>query len=387
MARAVRYAGVEEVLRHLRPAQPVMCLRPNILQARAHQFLEQFPGRVLYAVKCNPLPAVLRPLHAAGLSDFDTASLPEIALISELFDDATCYFHHPVKSRGAIRSAHQVYGVRHFVVDHRDELDKILAMARGRDLVIHVRLATPPGHAAFDLSAKFGATPEETADLLRRVAALGLTAGLAFHVGSQCRAPEAYDVALRLVGSVLDQVGVPIRFLNVGGGFPAPYIGMGVPPLETFFDTLRVGVARLDLPTDCMLMCEPGRALVADACSLVLQVQLRRGDRIYVNDGIYGALSDLHYTPGLNPPVRLLRLAAQNAVMGWLDYTVYGPTCDSADVLPLPWRLPDDVREGDWIEVGQMGAYSTAVSTNFNGLRLETFVEVNDLPFQSAAAA
>lgn len=383
MARAARYPTVMDVLKDLRPGYPVMCLRRETLQARARVFLEGFPGRVLYAVKCNPLPSVLRAFYQAGIRDFDTASLPEIAQVSELFNDAKCYFHHPVKGRAAIRNAYHVYGVRHFTVDHIDELEKVLAETRADDVVIHVRFATPPGHARFDLSAKFGATPVDAADLLEEANRRGLSVGLAFHVGSQCLAPEAYDVALRLAETIIEDAGTPLAYLNVGGGFPADYPGMEPPPLESYFDAIRDGIRRLDLPPSCEVLCEPGRALVADGCSLLLQIQLRRGDRLYVNDGVYGALSDLYWTKDLNPPVRLLRPDGPPPSEEDTAFTVYGPTCDSMDVLPLPWSLPDDAREGDWIEVGQVGAYSTAVSTNFNGLRLETFVEVDEPPFHA----
>jgi len=381
MARTSRYPSPPDALRDLMPSYPVMCLRPATLKSRARAFLDGFPGRVLYAVKCNPLPSVLRALHDAGVRDFDTASLPEIAQVSELLPDVECYFHHPVKGRAAIRSAYHVYGVRHFTVDHADELEKVLAETRAGDLAIHVRFATPPAQARFDLSAKFGATPQAAAQLLAAAAGRGLAVGLSFHVGSQCLAPEAYDVALRLAETVIDDAGVELAFLNVGGGFPADYPDMEPPPLEDYFAAIRAGLARLDLPAGCEVLCEPGRALVADGCSLLLQIQLRRGERLYVNDGIYGSLSDLHWTGGLDPPVRLLRLDGPVDERATEAFTIYGPTCDSVDVLPLPWRLPADAREGDWIEVGQMGAYSTAVSTEFNGLKLETFIEVDEPPF------
>lgn len=381
MARTTRYPSSLDALRDLKPSYPVMCLRPETLRARTRVFLDAFPGRVLYAVKCNPLPSVLRAVHDAGVRDFDTASLPEIAQVSELLPDSECYFHHPVKSRAAIRSAYHVYGVRHFTIDHGDELEKVVAETRAGDMTIHVRFATPPATASFHLSAKFGAAPRDAADLLSSAARRGLAVGLSFHVGSQCLAPEAYEVALRLAETVIDDAGVSLAFLNVGGGFPVDYPDLEPPPLDDYFEAIRAGLARLDLPAGCEVLCEPGRALVADGCSLLLQVQLRRGERLYVNDGVYGSLSDLHWTKDLDPPVRLLRLDGPVDDRATAAFTIYGPTCDSMDVLPLPWRLPADAREGDWIEVGQMGAYSTAVSTNFNGLKLETFVEVDEPPF------
>ncbi|HZD26567.1 MAG TPA: type III PLP-dependent enzyme [Alphaproteobacteria bacterium] len=385
MDKVVRHASVEAMLRALRPAHPVLCLRPEVMQGRARLFRQLFPGRVLYAMKCNPHPHVLKALHQAGINDFDTASVREMAEVRALFPDPRCYFHHPVKSREAIARAYSEFGIRHFVVDHVNELDKLLDIVGG-DVAVHVRLATPPTLAAFHLSAKFGAEPQSAADLLRRIAAVGLKTGLTFHVGSQCRSVDAFTVALELSGRVIDEADVPLRYLNVGGGFPIDYPGLGAPPLEAFLVAVRAALQRLALPTDCVLFCEPGRALVADGGSLVVQVQMRRDDRLYINDGIYGALMDLRLTEGLNPPVRLVRLDEATERTIERDFTIFGPTCDSIDLLPLPWRLPTDVREGDWIEVGLMGAYSTVFATDFNGLRSADVVEVADAPFRALAA-
>lgn len=385
MEEVVRHASVESMLRALRPAHPVLCLRPDVVQARAALFLQQFPGRVLYAMKCNPHPRVLRALHQAGINDFDTASVREMAEVRALFPDAGCYFHHPVKSREAIARAYDEFGIRHFVVDHVSELDKLLDSVGG-DVAVHVRLATPWTLASFNLSAKFGAEPAAAVDLLRRIAAVGLEGGLTFHVGSQCRTVDAFTVALELSGKVMEAVGVPLRYLNVGGGFPIDYPGLSAPPLEAFLEAVGAGLRQLNLPPDCTLFCEPGRALVAEGGSLVVQVQMRRADRLYINDGVYGGLMDLRLTAGLNPPVRLVRPDAETGRGSEGDFIIYGPTCDSIDVLPLPWRLPDDVREGDWIEVGLMGAYSTVFATDFNGLRSAEVVEVADTPFRALAA-
>ena len=386
MDEVVRHADVETMLQVSRPVSPVMCLRPEVLQARAAEFCRLFPGRVLYAMKCNPHPRVLQALHAGGIAGFDTASVAEMAAVRRLFPSAGCYFHHPVKSRDAIERAYGDFGVRHFVVDHASELEKLISTIGRGDLVVHVRLATPQTLASFNLSSKFGAEPALAADLLRRIDALGLTAGITFHVGSLCRTVEAFGVALRLTGSVLADAGVPIRHLNVGGGFPISYPGLSSPPLDAFIGAVEAGVAGLRLPPDCELIAEPGRALVAEGASLVVQVQMRRDDKLYINDGVYGALMDLRLTDGLNPPVRLLRADGPVEAAAGEEFTIFGPTCDSIDVLPLPWRLPAEVGEGDWIEVGLMGAYSNVFATDFNGLRSDLVVEVDDAPFRALAA-
>lgn len=363
----------------LTPSYPVYCMRAGVLAETAREFLERFPGRVLYAVKCNPHPIVLQALYDAGIRHFDTASLPEIAQVREMFSDTTAYFMHPVKARAVIKTSHDVYGVRHFVIDHPSELTKVMDETGGEGVAIIVRMATPHAGAAFDLSTKFGASPALATDLLRAVRDEGCQGGLAFHVGSQCLSPRAYRTALGLVGEVAEAAGTEMHFLDVGGGFPAAYKGVNTPPLEAFMDEITTGLATLNLRRDCTTMCEPGRAMVASSCSLVVQVQLRKEDQIYINDGVHGSLSEM-VTGQLQMPVRLIRLDGTPSD-SYMDFTVAGPTCDSIDMLPHPFRLPNDVREGDWIEIGQLGAYGSALRTQFNGFYPDTFVGLRDEPF------
>ena len=366
----------------LTPSYPVYCLRSGVIAETARNFLELFPGRVLYAIKCNPHPRVLRALYDAGVRHFDTASLPEIAQVREAFPAAGVYFMHPVKPRAVIRTAYEVYGVRHFVIDHEAELAKVRDETGGEGVTILVRVATPPAGAAYDLSEKFGAQPAEAADLLEAVRDEGCQGGLAFHVGSQCLAPEAYRTALDIVGEVVERAGTELHFLDVGGGFPAEYKGVDVPPLGDYMDAITGGLEALELRRDCVIMCEPGRALVASGCSLVVQVLLRKDDTVYINDGIYGSLSEM-VTARIEMPAHLIRLDGEPSNK-YKDFAVAGPTCDSLDMLPFPFRLPDDVREGDWIEIGQLGAYGSALRTHFNGFYPDTFVELADTPARPA---
>lgn len=373
-----RFPDVASVARALTPGYPVYCLRPAELERCARLFLDHFPGRVLYAVKCNPHPLVLRALYDAGIRHFDTASLNEIATIREMFPDADTYFMHPVKARAAILSAHDVYRVDHWVVDHPNELEKIVdAVGGGDGQVMLVRVKTRPYGAAFELSDKFGAEPPVAAELLKAASKAGFQPGLAFHVGSQCRNPEAFRAAMETVGEVLDAAGVYIHYLDVGGGFPVHYVNDRPPPLVDFVEVIRTEVKRLKLRSDCVLMCEPGRALVASGCTLLTQVQLRKDGALYINDGVYHSLGELK--AGIELPVRLIRLDGPHA-NETQGFTVFGPTCDSTDVAPRPVELPVDVREGDWIEFGQAGAYSNAMSTRFNGFFPETFVSVDEPP-------
>jgi ornithine decarboxylase len=374
------FETVKAMVAALQPSYPVYCLRPEIIAETARRFLDLFPGRVLYAVKCNPHPDVLRALYRAGIRHFDTASLPEIAQVRESFSDAACYFMHPVKGRAVINTSARVYGIDTFVVDHPDELEKILRETGGAEgLTIFARIKTPPAEGTlYHLAAKFGAEVQAAAAMLQEAQSRGCQVGIAFHVGSQCLNPDAYTTALGIVGEVLDKAKVQIAGLDVGGGFPAAYLGTNMPPLEEFMAAIENGVKKLQLRRDCVLMCEPGRALVAHAISVVTQVQLRKEEQLYINDGIYGSLSET-VDAGLKLPARLVRLGDDSSAPS-MDFILNGPTCDSLDVLPSPFALPGDVREGDWIEIDRVGAYSNALATRFNGFHPETMVTVHDRP-------
>ncbi len=373
------FVDADAVVSALQPSYPVYCLRPGELQAAARRFLDGFPGRVLYAVKCNPHPLVLQTLFDAGIRDYDTASLAEIAAVKEMHEEANPYFMHPVKSRAEILTASTVYGVRHFVIDHADELQKIEQETKhGDELVVLVRFATPGGFARYELSQKFGATVEDAVALLHAVDAAGFETGLAFHVGSQCDSPDAYRSAMRLTGVIAERAGIELRYLDVGGGFPAPYLNDNPPPLSEYFRAIELGIEEIGLPEACTLMCEPGRALVAAACSLVVQVLLRKADAVYINDGVYHSLAET-VTGGLKPPVRLIRPGRPDTTET-REFTVYGPTCDNTDCLPYRLLMPVDTQEGDWLEFGQLGAYSNAMVSHFNGFHPDTFVTVDAPP-------
>ena len=247
---------------------------------------------MLYAVKCNPHPLVLRALYDAGIHHFDTASLPEIALVRESLPDAACYFMHPVKGRAVIGTSSRVYNIDNYVIDHPKELEKILDETDGGEgLTIFVRIATPPVEGTlYHLAAKFGAELDEAAAMLKEAKSRGCQVGLAFHVGSQCLSPEAYGKAIDLAGTVVEKAKIDIAALDIGGGFPAKYVGTNMPALEDYMTAIEEGAKRIKLRRDCVLMCEPGRALVAAGVSLITQVQLRKDDKLYINDGIYGAL-------------------------------------------------------------------------------------------------
>ena len=368
-----RFSSVEEMVNRLDPSYPIYCFYPDRLRAAARTFIDGFPGRVLYAVKCNPHPYVVSNLWKAGIRHFDTASLREIAEVRENQQDANCYFNHPVKSRAAIDSAYKIYDIDTYVVDHINELNKLVGIT-GNNITVQVRLATAAGFATYDLSAKFGASEDDVIALLRRVKEIGATPAMSFHVGSQCNDPKAYAKAMKEASDVARRAGVELKFLNIGGGFPGSYRGMNIPPLEEFFDVIRDAKSEFGL-ADTELFCEPGRALVWDSSSVVSQIHLRKGNQLYLNDGVYGCMFEVKEAE-LTPPVKVLRKDGGIPEDPTEDFLIFGPTCDSYDQLPKPFRLPTSVREMDWIEIDQMGAYSFANMTSFNGFDMEAFAEI-----------
>jgi ornithine decarboxylase len=297
-----------------------------------------------------------------------------------MFPQAEIHFMHPIKARGTIREAWAQHGVRDFVLDSAEELAKIRTEIEATGIAgalgLVVRIALPKGSAKLDLSGKFGASAEVAAELLRAARGCATRLGVSFHVGSQCLDPLAWRDALTLAGQIIQQAGVKIDIVDVGGGFPVAYPDQEPPPIGAFFAEIEAGFERLNLPA-ARLWAEPGRALVAAGTSVVVQVQARRGDALYVNDGVYGSLADAG-TLAFRYPVRLIRPDAATTVGEATAYSLFGPTCDSADVMHGPFHLPADVREGDWIEIGQLGAYGTCLRTAFNGFDRARIVEVAD---------
>ena len=366
------------------PAEPLVCLRPATVAAASRCFVAAFPGDVLYAVKCNPEPRVLRAVWAGGVRHFDCASLPEIALVRKLLPQAEVHFMHPVKARHAIHAAFHEHGVTDFAFDSAEEVEKIVQETVPVGLVgapptlgLFVRLAVTQG-GAYDLSGKFGVNVAEAAALLRAGRPHAARLGIAFHVGSQCLDPAVYAAALRLAADAVAHSEVAVDIVDIGGGFPVSYPDTVPPPLDAYTAAIAEG-ARV-FPENVRLWAEPGRALVAPGGSVVVQVELRRGDALYVNDGVYGSLSDAG-RPGFRFPARRIRpdMPGDNGVP-LRAFSLYGPTCDSADRMKGPFLLPEDIDEGDWIELGQLGAYGACLRTKFNGFEGGPTVEVADPP-------
>jgi ornithine decarboxylase len=375
----MRFSSIEDMVKTLRPEQSVMCFLPDNLIRAAKTFVDYFPGASLYAVKSNPDPYVLQHLHAAGIRHFDVASLNEVKLIRGLFPDAHLAFMHPIKSRQAIRSAYFDYGVRDFVIDTFEEMHKILEETQvAADLTIIVRIAMPKGSAACPLAGKFGCTPEVGIQLLGDAAKVAHKVGLSFHVGSQSLDPSSYADAIRKAGEIVQASGVVLDVLDIGGGFPIPDLGMDVLPLTTYFDVIRTEIAKLNLPEACQIWSEPGRALSGTGAALVVRVELRKGDVLYINDGSFGNMFEVasmswKNTSQLIRPARKGRKASSKTVV---PFRFYGPTCDSVDYMPGPFALPDDICEGDWIVLHGMGSYTAASRSSFNGFYSDMQVEI-----------
>lgn len=373
---------IDDLVAVERPEEPMHCLRPAAVAAATVGFVEAFPGDVMYAVKCNPEPVILRAVRAGGVAHFDCASIGEVRLVRHMFADATIHFMHPVKARSAIREACEQHGVRDFVLDTPDELAKIreetAATRVTGELGLIVRLALPKGGAVLDLSGKFGAAPDDAAALLRAARPHAARLGVSFHVGSQCLDPLAWRNALVLTGEVIRAASVAIDVIDVGGGFPVAYPEVDPPPLGAFIAAIEAGVERLGLP-DVRLWAEPGRALVAGGASVVVQVQQRRGNALYINDGIYGSLADAGAL-GFRYPVRLIRPDGAASTDQLAEFSLFEPTCNSADWMRGPFLLPADAAEGDWIEIGQLGSYGACLRTAFNGFDRARLVEVRDEP-------
>lgn len=365
----------------LRPINPVTLVRPHAASRAARFFVEKFPGKTLYAVKANPSPELVRILWDAGVTHYDVASIGEVRMVARTLPDATLCFMHPVKAEEAIAEAYHTHGVRTFSLDTMEELEKVLrATGNAADLTLCVRLRVSSDHSKLSLASKFGVLPGEAKELLFAARQAADALGICFHVGSQAMSPDAYAEAMERVRAAIVEAAVTVDVIDVGGGFPSTYPGMEPPALEAYFETIHRAFESLPISYSAELWAEPGRALCAEYSSLIVRVEKRRGDELYINDGAYGALFDAAHI-GWRFPVRLLREPDSNAKD--MPFSFYGPTCDDLDHMAGPFELPADIRAGDYIEIGMLGAYGSAMRTAFNGFGSDEIVEVTDEPMAS----
>lgn len=392
-----QYKTAVEAALKLRPDQPVYCFRPEVLRTDAQQFQKLFPGKTAYAVKTNGEPFVLEAIAGAGISCFDVASPAEFEAVRQAAPDAEMLYMHPIKAQSDIRLALEHYGIRTLSLDHEDEVAKILRIVRALDIdpgtiTLFVRIATK-GHAAYELSKKFGAAPGHAVELLQRIERIGFKCGLCFHVGSQIEEPETYERALASADWIRSRAGVEIAELDVGGGFPAQYghdprrKAREMPSLEELMSQLESDITEWQFD-ELPLVAEPGRVIVARSISLIVRVLLKKGRRLYINDGIWASLSD-SWTGKITLPARFIPDPARKMRSGQADkivpFKVCGATCDSVDILSRPFWLPETVDTGDWIEIGHIGAYSLSLRTRFNGFYPDKVIEVTT-PFDSGEA-
>jgi len=365
---------------------PLVLARPHCVANAAKWFRANFPGEVFYAVKANPSPWVLDALWQNGVKGFDVASDAEAALVAARYPGAQIAYMHPVKSRRAIGRAYHEYGVKAFALDSEDELEKILAETNhAKDLTLVVRFAASGDGSAYPLARKFGVTPEDAPALMRRARAVSEEMlGVSFHVGSQCMRPDAFRSAMDGVDRAIVKAGVVVDIVDVGGGFPAIYPGMTPPPMIEYIKTIKARFDEMFVAQNAQLWAEPGRALVAEAGSIVARVELRKDDALYLNDGAFGNLFDATHL-NWSFPARLVRGEPSRAKDA--PFRLYGPTCDSMDAAAGPFMLPADIREGDLIEIGQLGAYGSAMATTFNGFQTEDTLIALDSPGASMFGA
>jgi len=380
-----KYQSAADLLRLTRPERPVLAFRPHAATRATRWFLDNFPGKCLYAVKANDAPHMLATIRAAGIRDFDVASLAEIETLAGL-PDARVHVMHPIKSRDFIRRAYFDYGVRSFALDCESELEKILAeTGNAPDLTLLVRMACTNAYSEIPLEDKFGAGWREAPELLRKTRQGAEKLGITFHVGSQAMSPEAYSHALRTMSQHIVQAGVVADIIDVGGGFPSIYPGMEPPALSAYMDEINdVFEHQIAVGWHCELWAEPGRALVAEAESVILHVDARKGDTLYVNDGAFGVLYDAAHLNFNFPARRVGQRDASSGTKRLAPFALYGPSCDDVDHMKGPFYLPADTGEGDYIEIGNIGAYGRVMATRFNGFGAYDEITVEDEPLLSA---
>ena len=377
-----KFKTVYELINELKPSDPVYCIRKNSIKKASKFFIEKFPGKILYAVKTNPNIEVIKTLIENGIKNFDVASIKEIQEIKKIDNSLQCSYMHTVKSREAIKDAYFKFRIKAFSLDTKDELVKILeATNHAKDLELFVRIAVSNEHAEIDLSKKFGVNSNEAPGLVRLTNQYTKKLGLSFHVGSQCMHPISYTKGITEIGNLLKKTKIIPKVINIGGGFPTIYPDLIPQSLNIYFEEIKKGLNNLKLTKLPEIICEPGRALVAESGSTIVRVNLRKKQKLHINDGTYGTLFD-GGVPNIVYPSRLItngRMISKKMTA----YDFYGPTCDSMDYMKGPFLLPNNVKENDYIELGQLGAYGLTFRTQFNGFYSDKIFEVEDEPIMT----
>ena len=379
-----KFKSVENLVAQLKPDKPIYCIRKNSILSASSFFQKKFPGKILYAVKTNPHPEVIKTLIKSGIDQFDVASIEEIKAVRKFSQKTKCSFMHTVKSRESINEAYFKYGVKTFALDTKDELIKIIeSTGNAKDLELFVRVAVSNEHAEIDLSKKFGALNSEAVGLLRLVKQHSNKIGLSFHVGSQCMHPISYAKGITEIGNIIKKTKIIPNYINVGGGFPTIYPDLIPQSLDNYFGEIKKSLENLKIDNLPEIICEPGRALVAESGSTIVRVNLRKKQKLYINDGTYGTLFDAG-TPNIVFPSKMIKDSSNKIISKKLTaFDFYGPTCDSMDYMKGPFLLPNNIRENDYIELGQLGSYGLTFRTQFNGFYSNEIYEVEDSPIMS----
>ena len=379
-----KFKSVEDLVNQLRPEKPVYCIRKNSVLSASKFFRKKFPGKILYAVKTNPHPEVIKALIESGIEQFDVASIEEIKAVKKFSQTAKCSYMHTVKSRESISEAYFKYEIKTFALDTKDELIKIIeSTGNANDLELFIRVSVSNEHAEIDLSKKFGALNSEAVGLLRLAKQHSNKIGLSFHVGSQCMHPISYAKGITEVGNIIKKTKIVPDYINVGGGFPTIYPDLIPQSLDNYFDEIKKSLENLKIDNLPEIICEPGRALVAESGSTIVRVNLRKKQKLYINDGTYGTLFDAG-TPNIVFPSKMIKDTSNKIISKKLTaFDFYGPTCDSMDYMKGPFLLPNNIKENDYIELGQLGSYGLTFRTQFNGFYSDEIYEVEDNPIMS----
>jgi ornithine decarboxylase len=360
-----------EILEVIDVPTPYLVTDLDTVAQRLSAFTAALPGvRAFYAMKCNPSPEILRTVAAHGGS-FEIASLGELRMLQTLgIDPATVLYSNPVKPPSHIAEAYRA-GLWRFSFDSPNELRKIAAHAPGA--AVYLRLRVDDSTSVFPLSRKFGAEPAEGLALMMHARRLGLRPyGITFHVGSQCGSPAAWRRAIGAAGALMTELetdGVRLEMLDIGGGFPARYVG-GAPAIEAIGTIVTAALHDLLPYRPELVAAEPGRHLVAEAAVMTAGVigrEVRGGENwLFLDVGAYnGMMETLQTANGWDYP--LWTSLTGHADLPHLPFTVTGPSCDSSDTMFTGVRLPATIDVGDKLYIGSAGAYTLSYASAFNG--------------------
>ena len=337
--------------------------------------------QIYYAVKANPDPEIVRTLYKLGAS-FDVASMQEFSLVHQNIENLPAkerqdfiwdkiIYANPIKDKFTLEYLDRYKPL--VTYDNFDEIVKTAKHAPHAGLALRIRV--PNTGSMVELSSKFGAAPAESVDLIAAAFDAGLVVeGLCFHVGSQCTNFENYVQAMSIASLIMDEAatrGFKMKLLDIGGGFPARY-DRSVRPFRDLARILNSTIDRL-FPKSIEILAEPGRFVVASAGTLVAEVigkAYRDGRRCYyINDGIYGTYSGIFFDH--------CQYHLKSARKGPREISaVFGPTCDALDVVSQAEHLPN-LAVGDLVYSENIGAYSRASATSFNGFPPAKVVHVN----------